>query len=146
MRFIPTPSGMLAPYDQAARNFLLARRNAEPVEVEMLHSSDEIFRRKIFASIHDVAKALDKDPERLRAELLYKTGNFQNLGEIYGTLLIAINSMSRRHMSEQKLREFWDEALEIIEEELLPQVTDAAERDRLAATLLPVDTVGTIGR
>lgn len=137
MRFVATPSGMLAPYDLAARDFLRGQRNSAPLEVEILHDRDMIFHRKIFASIHDVAKALGQDSERLRAELLYKTGNFRNLGEIYGTLLIALNSMSRRHMTDQKLREFWDEALEIIVEELLPQVTDAAERDRLAATLLP---------
>jgi hypothetical protein len=142
MKFVPTSTG-LAPFDLAAREFLMNLRSSRPVELEFLHDRDMIFHRKIFATIGELAKALHRDPESVRAELLYKTGNFQVIGEDDGTPLISINSMSRHHMRDDTLREFWGDACDVILTELLPNVSDPAERDRLA-TLLPggVTTAG----
>lgn len=136
MRFVPTKNG-LAPFDQAAHAFLAELKNAEPLELELLHPRDMIFHRRIFAQINELAQALHRDPECVRAELLFKTGNFQHLGELFGKTLISINSMSRRHMRDHELHAFWDDALQIIQAELLPLIKDTAARERLAATLLP---------
>lgn len=136
MRFVPTPDG-LAPFDQDARAFLAGLKSAEPIELELLHPRDMIFHRKIFAQIGELAQALHRDPESVRAELLYKTGNFHVLGELFGRTLICINSMSRHHMRDPELHAFWDDALDVIRTELLPLVKDPAKRERLAATLLP---------
>lgn len=104
---------------------------------EYLHDRDMIAHRRIFAQIGELAKALHRDPEKIRAELLYKTGNFHVLGELFGKTLICINSMSRRHMRDHELHAFWDDALLIIQAELLPLVQDPALRDALADSLLP---------
>jgi hypothetical protein len=42
-----------------------------------------------------------------------------------------------RHMTDHELHAFWDDALQMIERELLPHFTDSAERARLAEMLLP---------
>jgi hypothetical protein len=135
VRFIATPQG-LAPYDLAAREFLVNPGNGEPIEIEVLHPRDMVEHRRIFAQINELAKALHRPPESVRAELLFKTGNFQHLGELFGKTMISVSHMDRRHMKDHELHQFWDEALEIIRVELLPQITDAAERERLASTLL----------
>jgi hypothetical protein len=104
-----------------------------------------IEHRRIFAQIAELAKALHRDPENVRAELLYKTGNFQVLGELFGKTLICINSMSRRHMTDHELHQFWGDALLVIQAELLPQVKDPAERDRLAGSLLLGEATASTG-
>lgn len=136
MRFIPIKGG-LSPHDQAARDFLRQCPDDRPLELEHLHDRDGIFHKKIFAHINELAKALHRDPEQLRAELLYQTGHFQRLGIHRGQMWISIDSMSRRHMTDDELRTFWDYAVDYIKDELLPQIKDAAERERLAATLSP---------
>jgi hypothetical protein len=40
-------------------------------------------------------------------------------------------------MTDHELHAFWDDALQMIERELLPHFTDSAERARLAEMLLP---------
>jgi hypothetical protein len=136
MRYVPTPSG-LAPFDAAARDFLGQLTSAEPIELEMLHPRDMVEHRKIMVQIAELAKAIGRDPERVRAELLYKTGNFQVIGELFGKVLISINSMSRHHMKDPELHAFWDDARQVIATEMLPQIADAAARERLTASLLP---------
>ena len=68
-------------------------------------------------------------------KLLVATGNFQLLGELLGTSVIAVSSMSRRNMKDHELHEFWDEAKEVIKSKLLERIEDAAERERLTDTL-----------
>jgi hypothetical protein len=121
MRWTPTRSGLI-PFDLPAREFLKGLKSAEPIELEALHPRDMFEHRKIFAQIAELAKALGRDPERVRAELLFKTGNFQHLGEMSGKTLICVNSMSRKHMTDHELHAFWDDAQQIIENELLPQI------------------------
>jgi hypothetical protein len=74
-------------------------------------------------------------PERVRAELLVASGNFTLLGEVLGTPVVAVNSMSRRAMKDHELHAFWSEAKEVIQTKLLARITDTAERERLAETL-----------
>jgi hypothetical protein len=141
VRFVPTRHTrqlplVLAPFDLAAREFLLTLHDLEPIELEVLYPRDMLEHRRIFAQIGELAKALHRSPEAVRAELLYKTGQFQVMGEMFGKVLISINSMSRHHMKDHELHTFWDDAREIIRTDLLPQVPDAAERDRLASTML----------
>jgi hypothetical protein len=139
MRWVLTPVG-LEPFDAAAREFHHSQTSGEPIttqviEIEALHDRDMIEHRRIMATINDLAKALHTTPERVRAELLVATGNFQLLGELLGREVVAVNSMSRRNMKDHELHEFWDEAKEVIRTKLLARITDTAERDRLAATL-----------
>ena len=136
MRFgKPQTGSYLLPVDEAGRSFLYDLKPRQVVELEVLHERDMVEHRKIFAQIRELATALRRDPERLRAELLFKTGNFQYLGELDGKALISVNSMSRHHMKDHELHAFWDDARTYILTELLPEITDDAERDRLASML-----------
>ena len=128
----------LVPFDEAALRALEEQTDAEPVEIELLHPRDMIEHRHIFAQIADVAKALHCSPERLRAELLYATGNFCLVGELVGMPpMIAVSSMSRHHMKDHELHLFWNEARAVIISRLLPQIEDAAERARWEEMLSP---------
>jgi len=144
MRFIPTKhrdSLVLAPFDLSATQFMAGLTSGEPITMEIVHDRDMVEHRKIFAQIGELAKAMHRPPESVRAELLYKCGQFSVLGELFGKVLISINSMDRHHMKDHELHAFWDDAVEIIRTEMLPTIPDAAERERLAATILP-DAVG----
>jgi hypothetical protein len=139
MRWMLTPVG-LEPFDAEAREFHRGLSSGEPfaaqvIEIEALHDRDMVEHRRIMASVNDLAKALHTTPERVRAELLVATGNFQLLGELLGTPVVAVNSMSRRNMKDHELHEFWDEAKEVIRTKLLARIENAAERERLAETL-----------
>ncbi|WP_166294370.1 hypothetical protein [Bradyrhizobium sp. 2S1] len=139
MRWVLTPVG-LEPFDAAAWEFHRSQTTGEPIttqviEIEALHDRDMIEHRRIMATINDLAKALHTTPERVRAELLVATGNFQLLGELLGREVVAVNSMSRRNMKDHELHEFWDEAKEVINTKLLGRIADPAEKDRLAAML-----------
>jgi hypothetical protein len=146
MRFTPT-SRALEPCDQEARKWcrVYAGKGNGSYEIEVLHDRDMIEHRRIFAQIAELAKALHRDPENVRAELLYKTGNFQVLGELFGKTLICINSMSRRHMTDHELHQFWGDALLVIQAELLPQIKDPAERASLAGSLLLGEAAASTG-
>jgi hypothetical protein len=134
MRFVITRYG-LAPFDHEARAFLEQQIDGEPIEVEVMHERDMIEHRRIFAQIDELAAALHRSPESVRAELLVATGNFQLLGNVLGTPVVAVNSMSRHHMKDHELHAFWDEAKEVIASKLLAHVSDTAERARLAEVL-----------
>jgi hypothetical protein len=141
MRFILSRDGdnsiVLKPFDAAAHEFVDSQTSGEPIttqviEIEALHDRDMIAHRRIMATINELAKALHTTPEKVRAELLVATGNFQLLGELLGTSVVAVSSMSRRNMKDHELHEFWDEAKEVIQTKLLARIADTAERDRLA--------------
>jgi hypothetical protein len=131
----------LVPFDEAAIRTLdifveAGQIGGEPVEVEILNPRDMVEHRRIMAQIGDLAKALHKTHEQVRAELLYATGNFAVIGEIVGLPpVIAVNSMSRHAMTDHELHLFWDEARPVIESRLLPRIADTAERERLAGML-----------
>lgn len=135
MKFQPTRSGLM-PFDRAAREFIRDLKSDAPIEIEVLNDRDMIEHRKIFAQIGELAKALHRPAETVRAELLFKTGQFAVIGEIFGKTMISINSMSRHHMRDHELHAFWDDAREVIRTDLLPLVTDDLERERLASTIL----------
>jgi hypothetical protein len=109
--------------------------DGEPITMEALYERDMIEHRRIFGFMNDLSKALHTTPERVRAELLVATGNFTLLGDVLGMPVVAINSMSRRSMKDHELHEFWGEAQDVIRENLLGRVADAAERARLAELL-----------
>ena len=139
MKFVLSRTG-LAPFDAEAREFHQSQISGEPmaahvIEIEPLHDRDMIEHRRIMATINELAKALHTTPEKLRAELLVATGNFQLLGDLLGTAVVAVSSMSRRNMKDHELHEFWDEATDIIKTQLLARIEDAAERERLTETL-----------
>jgi hypothetical protein len=139
MRWMLTPAG-LEPFDAEAREFHRSQCSGEPfaaqvIEIEALHDRDMIEHRRIMATINDLAKALHTTPEKVRAELLVATGNFQLLGELLGTSVVAINSMSRHAMKDHELHAFWNEAKEVALTKLLPKIKDAAERERLSEQL-----------
>ena len=139
MRLVLTPTGF-EPFDAEAKDFHRDLCGGEPfaahvIEIEALHDRDMVEHRRIMATIKDIAKALHTTPEKVRAELLVATGNFQLLGELLGTSVVAINSMSRKAMKDHELHLFWTEAREVISSKLLPRITDTAERDRLAELL-----------
>jgi hypothetical protein len=136
MRFVVSRHG-LEPFDDAARVFLENQIDGEPLDVEIIYPRDMHEHRRILANIGDVAKAIPMPPEKLRAELLIATGNFQLLDfDVLGTQVIAVNSMSRHHMRDHELHEFWHDAKEVIRKEYLPRVKDLAMRDQLADMLL----------
>ena len=134
MRFVVSRYG-LEPFDAEAREFLENQIDGEPIEMEALYDRDMVEHRRIMAHIRELAKALHTTPEKVRAELLVATGNFQLLGDVLGTPVVAVNSMSRHHMKDHELHAFWDEALDVIRTKLLDRISDAAERERLAETL-----------
>lgn len=139
MRWMLTPAG-LEPFDAEAREFHHDLSSGEPfaaqvIEIEPLYDRDMVEHRRIMATIGDVAKALHTTQEKLRAELLVATGNFQLLGELLGQTVVAVNSMSRHNMKDHELHEFWGDAREIIKNRLLPKITDPGERERLSETL-----------
>jgi hypothetical protein len=135
MRFVVSRHG-LEPFDDEAREFLENQIDGEPIEVEVSYPRNMHEHRRVMAQIGELAKALHVPMEKLRAELLMATGNFQLLDfEALGTQVVAINSMSRHHMRDHELHEFWHDAKEVIRQIYLPRVIDAAERDYLADQL-----------
>jgi len=134
MKYLRNRDG-LAPFDAAARKFVDGLVSGEPVTLEVIYDRDMVEHRKIMAQISEIAKAVGADPEWLRAQLLFETGNFQHLGEMFGKTVVAVNSMSRHHMKDYELHAFWDDATEVLRKKVLPQIKDAAERERLAAQL-----------
>jgi hypothetical protein len=135
MRFVVSRLG-LEPFDVEAREFLENQIDGEPIELEPLYERDMPEHRRIMATIGDLARALHMTPEKLRAELLVATGNFTLLDDLTGgTLIVAVNSMSRHHMKDSELHAFWDEAKEVIRQKLLARIPDNAERERLADSL-----------
>ena len=97
--------------------------------------------RRVFACIDELALALGTTPQKVRAELLVATGNFELLGDVLGTQVVAVNSMSRRNMKDHELHQFWDEAREVIRNKLLERIPNSDERARLAESLLLQPTV-----
>lgn len=134
MRFIPIPEG-LAPFDKAAKDFMQALDSGEPVTFEPVFDRDMIEHKRIFAQIAEIARAMRTDPERLRAELLFETGNFVHLGDLFGRTVVAVNSMSRHSMRDPELAAFWADAKDVIRNKMLHRIPNAAERERLAASL-----------
>src|SRR4030088_1864160 len=108
MRFVVGRAG-LEPLDAEARDFVAVNEGGA-FEIEPLHDRDMVEHRRIMATINELAKALHTTPEKLRAELLVATGNFQLLGDLLGTAVVAVSSMARRNMKDQELHEFLDEA------------------------------------
>jgi hypothetical protein len=128
---------ILIPFDAPARQFLAAQTDGEPIEVEAYHPRDMIFHRFLMSQIGDLAKALHTTHEKMRAELLYATGNFTLVGNLTGgTPVVAVSSMSRHSMTDRELHIFWDESRDVIISRLLPLVEDDAERARLQDLLL----------
>ena len=134
MRFVVSRHG-LEPFDAEAREFLENLIDGEPIEMEPLHERNMHEFRRIMATIREFADALHTTPEKVRAELLVATENFTLLGDVLGTPVVAINSMSRRHMTDHELHVFWTQAKEVIRTKLLDRVPDTAERGRLAEML-----------
>jgi hypothetical protein len=134
MRFVVSRLG-LEPFDAEAREFLENQIDGEPIELEPLYERDMHEHRRIMAQIGEVAKTIHTTPEKLRAELLVATGNFQMLGDALGTPIVAVSSMSRHHMKDHELHAFWNEAKEVIRTRVLARVSDNAERARLADSL-----------
>lgn len=135
MKFVPAPLHKLAPYDDEARAYLAHLSKSCVLEVEILLPRDMINHRRIFAQINELAQALHRDPEMLRAELLFHTGNCHVLGVHNHKTFVAIHHMDRRHMADHELHAFWDDALIYIKDELLPLIDDHEERERLRETL-----------
>src|SRR6201992_1808114 len=133
-RFVIDRNG-LQPFDAAARDLLANLPNGEPITLEALYERDMVEHRRIFAIMNDLAKALHTTPEKVRAELLVATGNFTLLGDVLGTPVVAVNSMSRRNMTDQELHLFWDEARDVIRTKLLERIPSSADRERLAESL-----------
>lgn len=135
MRFVVSDRG-LEPWDDAARDFIKLQNEGEALDVELCHPRDAKEFRRIMLHIRELAKALHIPPEKLRAELLIKTGNFALLDFLHdGKPVIAVSSMSKYHMRDNELHTFWHEAREVIRTDYLPHVQDAAERDYLADQL-----------
>jgi hypothetical protein len=140
MRFIKTRDETLSPFDHAATEWMHAVHTAEPVTLTPHDEDGTRFRGYVFACINDLAQAMNVSPAALRAELLLETGRFATMGEMFGKTIVAINSMSRSQMSDAELRMFWREASDLIRYKMLCRIGSSAERDRLAARLLPPQT------
>jgi hypothetical protein len=134
MRFVRNDD-FLQPFDQDTRNWV-RQLGLEAVTLELIHDRDMIFHRKIFAFMGELAKALRTTPELVRAELLWKTGNFLRLGQMFGMEMIAVNSMSRHAMTDPELHAFWKDAKELVLHEMLPRISDDTVRDHLSSQLL----------
>jgi hypothetical protein len=133
MRFVVSRHG-LEPFDAGAREFLENQLDGEPIELEPVYPRDMVEHRRIMAQIGELAKALHTTADKVRAELLVATGNFQLLDMLGGgnTPVVAVASMSRHAMRDAELHAFWDDAKKVIRTQLLERIPDAAERDRLA--------------
>jgi len=135
MRFVVSRHG-LEPFDDEARGFLENQIDGEPIDVEVTFPRNMHEHRRIMAQIADIARTLHLPFEKLRAELLIATGNFQLLDfKVLDTQVIAVNSMSRHHMRDHELHEFWHDAKEVLRKDYLPRITDCEERDHLADQL-----------
>jgi hypothetical protein len=140
MRFVKTRDETLSPFDNAAAAWMRAIHTAEPVTLTPHDEDGTRFRGYVFACINELAAAMRISPEALRAELLLETGRFATMGEMFGKTIVAINSMSRSQMSDAELRQFWTEASDLIRYKMLCRISSGAERDRLAARLMPPQT------
>jgi hypothetical protein len=135
MRFVVSDRG-LEPFDDAARLFLNHQAEGQTLDVEIAYPRDMHEHRRIMAMISEIAKAIQMPFEKFRAALLISTGNFQMLDfEVLGAPVVAVSSMSRHHMKDHELHEFWHDAKEVIRKEYLPRVKDIALRDQLADML-----------
>jgi hypothetical protein len=125
----------LEPLDQSAFDFLNGAGRGEVVECDMIFERDIVNHRRIFGIIGDLAKALRRPPELVRAYLLWRTGNFTLLGELRDKSIVAVNSMSRHAMKDHELHAFWDEAKDVIKKEMLCQIPDPDDLARVELSL-----------
>ena len=128
-RFSVGKGGILLPMDEGAKE--ITSHVGETLDVEVSWSRDDIYHRRVFATIRDVAKEVGQSPEWMRAQLLVYCGLFQIVGDLNGKHVIAINSMSRHSMRDEELHHFWDDAKDHIVSRVLPLVKNETIKDRL---------------
>jgi hypothetical protein len=113
----------LLPVNSAARSALAEREPGEGVAIEFPQSrAHSELRKRVFAALGRVAKAVGIDAEQLRAIMLIRTGRCHVIGvpgigengEEKIHKVIVINSMARQFMDEDELRAFWKDVREIL--------------------------------
>ena len=128
-RFSVGKGGVLLPMDEGAKE--ITNHVGETVDVEVEWHRDDVYHRRVFATIRDLAKEVGQSPEWMRAQLLVYCGLFNIVGDLNGKHVIAINSMSRHSMRDEELHHFWDDAKEHIVKRILPMITNETVRDKL---------------
>lgn len=123
-RFFKTDDDQLMASDAAAEALMKRLDYGIDYEVEILFDQDEMFRRKLFATIGDMAKALWMKPDDLRAQLLFFTGNYRTVATIEGKDMIVLRSMARHGMSDRDMRKFWRKAQQVMRERVIPKLPD----------------------
>ena len=128
-RFSVGKGGVLLPMDDAAK--AITKHVGEVIDVEIAWDRDMIFHRRLFATMRDLAKETGQTPEWMRAQLLVYTGLFNIVGDLDGTHVIAVNSLSRHSMRDSELHEFWDDAKQHVVSRVLPKIANETVRERL---------------
>lgn len=128
-KFSVGKGGILLPMDDGAKE--ITRHVGETLDVEVSWDRDEVYHRRLFATMRDLAKAVGQSPEWMRAQLLVYVGLFNIVGDLDGKHVIAVNSMSRHSMRDEELHHFWDDAKEHVVTRVLPLIQNETVRDRL---------------
>jgi hypothetical protein len=128
-RFSVGKGGLLLPMDEGAK--AITSHVGETLDVEVAWDRDDVYHRRVFATIRDLAKEVGQSPEWMRAQLLVYCGLFNIVGDLNGKHVVAINSMSRHSMRDEELHHFWDDAKEHIVKRVLPLIQNETVRDRL---------------
>jgi hypothetical protein len=128
-RFLVGKASVLLPMDDAAK--AITKHVGEVIDVEVAWGRDMVFHRRLFATMRDLAKETGQTPEWMRAQLLTYCGLFNIVGDLDGTHVIAVNSLSRHSMRDPELHAFWDDAKAHVVSRVLPKIANETVRERL---------------
>jgi hypothetical protein len=133
MRFTVTNNALL-PADDAAVKYLGKYEMGEMLHVTAQTDAEQKFRSFVFMALTKVATAADMPHDELRARLLIECGHFQMVkikddDDGKERIVIAVKSMNLQSMAPDQLRDFWDEAKEIIEHDMLPKLRPEDQKE-----------------
>jgi len=118
----------LVPANTAAAQWMSVREIGEPIQVHALIDSEVKFRSFVFMALTKVADAAGMTLDQMRAKLQVETGRFQwlKIHNVSGPVM-SVKSMNVMSMDHDELKEFWEDANNIIYQMLPTFAPEAAE-------------------
>jgi len=116
------PYKFLQAYTKEAEELMQKLEERDVVDIEVLSPRSTKFNAFVHVVIDKLAKANGIDSRSMKTQLLIATHRF-DIVKVSGTKrVLVLHSTHRRSMSERELHKFWDEAVVIIREKLLPRL------------------------
>ncbi|MCL2076336.1 MAG: DUF1367 family protein [Betaproteobacteria bacterium] len=149
---LKTPSGSLAPADEAAREFIAKLKTMETVRVEIKRVRNLKFHKKMFALFKLAFDAWEpegvgneykgqiiaKDFERFRKDIIIVAGFYKTTVNLRGEVRYEAESLSFGSMSETRFGEVFKAVLNVVWERILKLqgYQDTAHVERIIEELL----------